>query len=234
MKKKYFCVALLFLFFASNSKAQHGHTGMSSDKASVHGMVIFGTEKIYASHLPLFHTPHNYQIILLLELDEIDKQKFVVDQQKHPEFATYTIEPERFILPDKIQDKGSFKANLYRGHFERGGVKIADSINIKILEVLLFKKFEEGEKKVNSANYFLFGNEKEQFAIHQISNKPDFDHIIQVKTKLGSNNFDTVILSKFNNPVGVSGNSISLNPNGENVELILLKQLYLEFDDLRE
>jgi hypothetical protein len=220
--------------FAIDIKAQHGHSSMAPDKPSVHGMLIFGTQTIYASHLPLFHAPHNYQVILELELDKAAKEKFIKDQQLHPEFTTYTFEPERFILPDKINSKGSFKANLFRGHFERGGVKIADSISIKIAAVIFFKQFDPAESRRANAVYLLFGNGKEQFAVHQISNKPDFEQIIQVKAAGLSNKPEPVIFSAINNPVGVSSNTISVKISGKERQLILLKQLYLEFDDLRE
>jgi hypothetical protein len=225
---------LATIYFSIDVKAQHGHGIMVADKPSVHGMLIFGTEKIYASHLPLFHAPHNYQIILELELDKTAKQKFIKDQQLHPEFTTYTIEPERFILPDKVNSKGSFKANLYRGHFERGGVKIADGISIKIVAVIYFKKFDTADVRQTDAAYLLFGNNKEQFAVHQISNKPDFEQIIQVKADLQKSKLETVIFSVTNNPLGVSSNNILVKMNGKQTDVTLLKQLYLEFDDLKE
>jgi hypothetical protein len=229
-----YLLLLVAIHFSVNLKAQHGYGTMATDKPSVHGMLIFGTEKIYASHLPLFHAPHNYQIILELELDKTAKQKFIKDQQQHPEFTTYTIEPERFILPDKINSKGNFKANLYRGHFERGGVKIADSISIKIVAVIYFKKFDSAEVRPADAAYLLFGNSKEQFAVHQISNKPDFEQIIHLKADLQKSKLETVIFSVTNNPVGVSSNNIIVKMNGKQADITLLKQLYLEFDDLKE
>jgi hypothetical protein len=220
--------------FVIHIKAQNGHSGMSPDKPAIHGMLIFGTQTIYASHLPLFHAPHNYQVILELELDKAAKEKFIKDQQLHPEYTTYTFEPESFILADKINSKGSFKANLYRGHFERGGVKIADSISIKIAAVIFFKQFDPAEPRRANAAYFLFGNGKEQFAVHQISNKPDFEQIIQVKTTALSNKTEPVVFSAINSPVGVSSNAITVKISSKAQPLILLKQLYLEFDDLKE
>ena len=223
---------------AGETDAQHDYQAGPSDKSSVHGMLIFGKNKIYASHLPMFHAPHHYQIILELELDKGDAQKFIADQQQHPESATYTIEPEKFILPNKIAQSGSFKANLYRGHFERGGIKIADSIKVKIASVLYFKKFSEAEKKPDNAVFLLFGNRLEQFAAHQVISKPDFEQILQVQSELfvsdSSNKCVAITLSEKNAPVGVSGNAVSIKTNSGKEELVLLKQIYLEFDDLKE
>jgi hypothetical protein len=230
--KKYYHILILFAFISANTFAQHDHSAMVTDKASTHGMLIFGTDKIYASHLPMFRTPHNYQIIIELTLDKTAKQKFIADQKLHPEYTTYTIEPEKFVLPDMINAKRSFKANVYRGHFERGGIKIADSINIKITNIVYFKKFDSTAAKHTEANFLVFGTSKEQFAIHQISNKPDFEQILQVKTSIAK--LETVSFSTINNSVGVSSNTITVKINNKDVVVTLLKQLYLEFDDLKE
>jgi hypothetical protein len=230
--KKYYLLIVLFAFTTIIGFAQHDHAAMSTDKASTHGMLIFGIDKIYASHLPMFRTPHNYQIIIELVLDKAAKQKFITDQKLHPEYTTYTIEPEKFVLPDMINAKGSFKANIYRGHFERGGIKIADSINIKITAIIYFKKFDATAARQTEANFLVFGTSKEQFAIHHISNKPDFEQILQVKTSITK--LETVSFSANNNPVGVSSNTITVKINGKEKDITLLKQLYLEFDDLKE
>lgn len=232
---------LFFLLFSAvvKSTAQQGHLISASDKPSVHGMLVFGKEKIYASHLPLFHSPHDYQIILKLELSKEAKKQFIKDQQLHPEQTTYSIETERFVLPDKIGSKGSFKANLYRGHFERGGEKIADSIVVKISTVLYFKKFNPADAKISTTDFIVFGSSKEQFAIHQLSNKPDFEQIIQVHihTSIALNKNKIVLFTineKENSPAGVGGNEIEATLKGNKQKMTLLKQLYLEFEDMKE
>jgi hypothetical protein len=228
--KLYFTVVAILLFTVS--MAQHGHDVVASDKPSTHGMLIFGKEKIYASHLPLFHTPHDYQIILELELTAADKKKFIADQQQHPEFTTYTIEPEKFVLPDMIAKPRPFTINIYRGHFERGGTVIMKQVTVTIKQVIYFKKFNSTDAKDADAKYILFGNSKEKFAVHRISNKPDFEQIIMVQTNNAApQKFETIICSEKNAPLGVSGNTIE---TADKRKLTLLKQLYLEFDDLKD
>jgi hypothetical protein len=239
---KYCCMKplalLIFLVVAVACKSQH-HGDMQADKPSTHGMVIFGRETIYASHLPLFHAPHHYQIILQLQLEKTTQQKFIKDQQLHPEAATYSIEPEKFILPEIIEKPRQFKANLYRGHFERGGVKIADSITVKITDVVYFKKLDPEQTKDSTVNFILFGNNKAQYAVHHISNKPDFEQIIQIKSYIslftGKAKYSIAVFDEHNNsPVGVSGNEIEATTETKKFKLALLKQIYLEFDDLKE
>jgi hypothetical protein len=231
MKQILVLAFLVTVFFTI--RAQHQNMG-DADKPSVHGMLIFGKEKIYASHLPLFHTPHNYQIILELELDKTIKAKFVKDQQLHPEFTTYTIEPEKFILPEMIKNPKPFKVNIYRGHFERGGTLAIKQITANIKQVIYFKKFEPSEAKASDTKFIVFGNRKEQFVAHFITNHPDFEQIIQVNTSVNAikKQFEIALFNaKANSPVGVSSNIIETESHRK---LTLLKQIYLEFDDLKE
>lgn len=229
---------IIIIFYFGLTFAQEHHTKEMQDKPSTHGMLLFGKENIYASHLPMFHSPHDYQIVLELELDSITKTLFTTDQEKNPEFATYTIEPETFVLPEMISNPRIFKANLYRGHFERGGIKIASEITIRIKKVIYNSKFNSKEKRATNTNFILFGNQKEQFIIHQITNKPDFDQIIQVKTTLNNSldnkKFELITLNKSSNePIGVSGNEVETASNTYKPNIFLLKQLYLEFEDLK-
>jgi hypothetical protein len=224
-----------FIFCCVNSSfAQHDEHIKITDKPSTHGMLLMGTEKIYASHLPMFHSPHYYQIILELELSKADKQKYLMDKNKNPNITTYTIEPETFILPDMLNHPKPFKVNLYRGHFERGGTEILKNVPVKIVAIVYFQKFKVEELKSKIANFIMFGNLKEQFLAHQITNSPDFDQIVEVKTNLNQHlknrKFAILNLDNAQNyPIGVSGNELKVNDKS----VFLLKQLYLEFDDLK-
>jgi hypothetical protein len=232
---KYSLFLIVLLFWSIRSNAQHDKHPMSTDRPATHGMLLLGGEKVYASHLPMFHSPHDYQIILELELTKVDKQKYLEDKAKNPNYVTYTIEPEKFVLPDMINNPKPFKISLYRGHFERGGVQILENITVKIVQVVYFKKFKAEEVKSPTTDFILFGNEKEQFLAHKISNKPDFEQVIEVNTNLNKHlknkKYAVVNLDNSkNNPIGVSCNEVKANGNS----LILLKQLYLEFDDLKD
>tara|TARA_R110001583_G_scaffold17310_5_gene70155 strand:+ start:2916 stop:3617 length:702 start_codon:yes stop_codon:yes gene_type:complete len=225
---------IVLILFSIIINAQQDYKQMSSDKPSTHGMLLFGSDMVYASHLPMFHSPHDYQIVLELELSIADKRKYIKDKKQHSNAPTYTIEPERFVLPDMINNPKSFKINMYRGHFERGGEVILKDIFVTIKQVIYFKKFNPEEIKMATASFILFGNKKEQFLVHQVSNKPDFEQIIEVKANLKSflknNKYAILKLNEANNvPIGVSGNKLLMNNNS----LQLLEQLYLEFNDLK-
>src|SRR5262245_41628455 len=38
------------------------------DPAAVHGMAMIGESRVFLSHLPMFHRPHDYQVLLEVEL----------------------------------------------------------------------------------------------------------------------------------------------------------------------
>jgi hypothetical protein len=235
---KSYSISLIFFLFITITNAQHKHGNASTDVPSTHGMLVFGKEKIYASHLPMFRSPHDYQIILELELDTNTKKLFVVDQGKNSDHNTYMIEPETFILPDMIHNPKPFKANLYRGHFERGGKKIASDIVVSIKQVIYYKKINPEEVKSGTTDFIIFGNPKEQFIVHQLTNRPDFEQILEVKTEsdalIKNDKYKVINVNKSaNSPIGVSGNDIQVDGNGTSYSITLLRQLYLEFDDLK-
>lgn len=235
---KLYPILLLFAIIPIFTIAQDKHTASTTDNASTHGMLIFGKNKIYAYHLPMFHTPHDYQIILELELADAVKNLFVNDQQKNTEYATYTIEPETFVLTEMIAPGKSFMVDLYRGHFERGGKNIASKVKVVIKKVLFFKKFQSDSKRSAIGSFILFGNDKEQFMAHLLTNKPDFDQLVQVKASIGtllkeeSSKVVDADLTE-NTPLGVSGNEVLVRSNSLQYPVVLTRQLYLEFEDLK-
>ncbi|MCX2449661.1 hypothetical protein OQX61_00120 [Pedobacter sp. PLR] len=174
---KYISLFILLLTF-NTAYSQHSHY---PDKPNTHGMLLMGKETVYAEHLPMFHTPHDYQIILELEFSKEDIEMYRKDRVAHPKELVYTIEPETFVLPQMVNHTKVFKANVYRGHFERGGVKFLDTITVKIKKIVYYKQFDKNEQRPEHLKYILFGNKKEQFLSHLISKKPDFNEVLAVQ-----------------------------------------------------
>lgn len=212
------------------------------DRPSTHGMMLMGNETIYASHLPMFHSPHDYQIILILELTKDDQVIYQQDRKNHPGELVYTIEPETFVLPEMINYTRIFKASIYRGHFERGGSSFLKNITVKIKKVIYYKQFDKNATKPDNLHYLLFGNAKEQFLVHQISSRPDFDEnlIVQLKDKkdlklLTAHPYITVSFHEKDSEKPFSWRTHSGNSK-ETIRPIVFSShqtLYLEFDDLK-
>ncbi len=142
-------------------------------------MLLMGKAKIYASHLPMFHSPHDYQAILDIELDKKSLDKYL--KSTSPDY--FTLVPAIGVLPTMAREGQEFGADLYEGHFERGGRLIATG-TARVVKVLLFRKFDPLASKPSSLELFVFGNQTEKFAAHLIQAKPDFDQILQVDSEI--------------------------------------------------
>src|SRR2546427_592718 len=75
----------------------------------------------------------------------------------------------------------SFKANIYRGHFERfstqrakEAARIAQHVDVNVTRVIHFRKFDPTAVKPAQLEYLLFGKGTELFLAHVITKPPDF------------------------------------------------------------
>ncbi len=164
----------------------------AEDEESVHGMLIVGEQTVFLSHLPIFGSPHDYQVILEAAFVKpgSDPQADYFSDRKRTGTKIYTMEPERFVLTRLAAavPLRSFKANIYRGHFERlstqrakEAARIAQHVDVNVTRVIHFRKFDPTAVKPAQLEYRLFGKGTELFLAHVITKPPDFDHILSVK-----------------------------------------------------
>ena len=126
----------------------------AADGPTVHGMLIVGEQTVFLSHLPIFGSLHDYQVILEAAFakpgSDPQADYFNDRKGKGKDTKIYTLEPEPFVLPDlaAATPKRSFKANVYRGHFERiptrakEGARIAQNVDVNVARVIHFRKFD--------------------------------------------------------------------------------------------
>lgn len=151
-----------------------------------HGMAVFGgREGLYASHLPMFHAPHDSQIVLRLHLaDAAADRALREDLAAQPRL--WTLDPETFDLlrlnPAHPQPLREFTARFFRGHFERGGQPQAGERRVVVDEVLLFRRLDPAPRTGSAGRYRLVGKGSEWFAFKVIDRRPDFDHIVRVES----------------------------------------------------
>jgi hypothetical protein len=203
----------------------------SMDHPSVHGMAMVGTHKIYLSHLPMFHSPHDYQAILEVSLSAEGQEKYLQSKASSSE-TLYTLVPESFVLPEMIANPKPLKASLFKGHFERDGVEIVSDITVTITKVLYFMKFSPQAKQPLDANYLIFGNAQEQFAAHTITAKPDFDQLLSISTSpelTAELEKKSIVQKTF---AGKKNQEPLQAPEVLNNEIEVKQNLYLEFGDL--
>ncbi|MCO5142954.1 MAG: hypothetical protein M9962_07685 [Oligoflexia bacterium] len=205
------------------------------DPVAVHGMLVFGEKEIFLSHLPMFHSPHDYQAIVRVKIDKKSHAAYLLEKRKNSNEIFTLVPNEIFILPDQINWKKSFSASLYRGHFERGGEKISEFL-VEIEDVLLFQKLEEKQFQDGSSYYYLkYG--MEEFLIHKIMQKPSFDQVLEVKNIGGDKKEDFLFLTlelvgAKNRPI-TSGLFQAYVAGGiEMTRIRVEREVYLELGDL--
>lgn len=123
--------AFLFVLFCVSSPlwaclhASHG----------IHGMVLLQVEdQFIASHLPFPAGKHTHQIVLQVS-SELPEQVLQALTAK----SLVTLEPQPFALLDLQQGKlKTFNAQVYLGHFERGG-KDLGTVTVLVQQKLLDK-----------------------------------------------------------------------------------------------
>jgi hypothetical protein len=185
----------------------------AEDGAHVHGMVIAGEQAVYLSHLPLFSRPHDYQVILEATFAKAgsDPQADYFADRKRTGTQIYSLEPEPFVLPRLAAAEAplrSFKADVYRGHFERlerrklDAARIGQGVQVNVTRVIHFRKFDPAAAKLEQLEYLLFGKGSELLLAHPITRPPDFDQILAVKVL--NHNFTDAELSQ-GTPIVVPG-----------------------------
>lgn len=211
----------------------------AGDPAAVHGMLLFGHEEVYLSHLPMFHRPHDYQVILKVDLPANIQKTYVEDRKKNPKEKIYTFVPKSFVLPTLKGKPFALEGSIYRGHFERGGTEILKNVKTGIPKILEFKKLDPAGT-LSAPTYYLVGSPTEYFMIHSIVGRPNFDHVAVVTFKGG----DPQDLAK----VGIlkmefldeksdqviekaASNRVTIDSSATN-EIVDIQTVYLEKDEL--
>lgn len=118
----------------------------------LHGMAVFGgAEGLYASHLPMFHTPHDSQVIIRFHLADAQ-----LDHSLRTALAQHaklwTLAPEKFDLlrlsPKHAAPLKQFSASFFDGHFERGGAEKFANAQVVVDEVLFLNALAQKSGKL--------------------------------------------------------------------------------------
>jgi hypothetical protein len=151
-----------------------------------HGMALFGgKEGLYASHLPMFHAPHDYQVVLQIRLSD-PAQDRAIRERLNGKAALWTIDPEKFeidrLAPGASNPLTQFKADLVLGHFEQGGKPQLVGVTAIVEKVLVYRQLSPAMRQTNSVRYLRIGR---SFLLKEVDSRPDFDHIVLVKGVVG-------------------------------------------------
>jgi hypothetical protein len=174
----------------NNMNNHHAH---QEEQEPPHNMMVVGEKSLFLSHLPMFMSPHNFQVILEATLTSGVKsvqEIYTKDRQANRQTKMYSLSPEEsFKLPSLFTpdppSRTSFKGTIFRGHLERGGQKIPGlkNIDLNVKRVIYAQQLGRGLNKSDKLSYILFGRGQELFLAHRITRPPDFDQLLSVKIK---------------------------------------------------
>lgn len=177
-------------FLAAAGLTLAGLAGAAPLTWGEHGMALFGgKDGIYASHLPMFHAPHDYQVLLQLHIadPQIDA---ALRQRLDGKTTLWTIAPEKFELnrlaPAAARPLKQFKADLVLGHFEQGGKAQYRDATVVVDKVLMFRQLDPSPRSQASARYLQLGSGARRFLVKEIDSRPDFDHILAYRAAPGA------------------------------------------------
>lgn len=143
-----------------------------ADPPAVHGMLLFGETRTYASHLPMFKSPHDYQALFELSLSGAE----AYDRLKKKPDTYFTLVPKPMdlsrVLDGTIKE---FPATVYEGHFERGGRAIAE-VRARVTRIVHAARLTPSDPDKTNA-FYVFGRDGEYFAAHVIHSAPSFDAV---------------------------------------------------------
>jgi hypothetical protein len=138
-----------------------------------HGMVLIHDAEagFFASHLPLYVTPHNYQIIYKVHIKNTNRLIELLDD------GMVTLLPKRFDLSKLIKGEVfSIDATFFQGHFERAG-EIKFTQTITFIKPILVKEVSTTFIANSAVFYHVPISEKKAIFAHKIQNPPSFDAI---------------------------------------------------------
>lgn len=165
-------VIVLFLMTSTVSSAstmQHSKHKLIGS----HGMVIIHDPEtgFYASHMPLYSSPHDYQIVYKITIEEPKRLERMLST------GMVTILPDVFDLRRLINgDTFSLQAKFYQGHFERAG-EMMFTAKVSFAKQQFSQAIKQGYQSSFSEFYITPINSDKAIIIHKIQAPPSFDAI---------------------------------------------------------
>jgi hypothetical protein len=170
-----------------------GHDGHGEHGTmGVHGMLLFGDEALYLSHLPMFERPHNFQVILEVAFDDAVAEALRTDRDADGH-GMHTFKPVVFHITELDPSgegpaRSSIEGTIYHGHFERGGQPIARGAVAEVHNVVYFNELdlEADHEMGEELRYLCFGRAGQLHLAHQITASPDFDQVLTARLVAGT------------------------------------------------
>jgi hypothetical protein len=149
-----------------------------SERPAGHGMLLLGTNKVYASHLAMFAMPqHRYQAILELELDSNGKERYLNTKREDPSKPLIIMNRKAMLLKDVVNSGNvPFDGRISLADDDGNPVKtVIESTAVTVTKSLLFRQLNPtGDNYPENLSYYLYGIHPEFHLSHVITKAPNF------------------------------------------------------------
>jgi hypothetical protein len=163
----------------------HDHGPGECDTMGRHGMLLFGEDPPYLSHLPMYECPHNFQVLAEAGFHPDVLDVLRADRAGHGD-GMYTFDPVPFPIAelephDGIPARTTLEGTLVRGHFERGGTPIATGVHVDVRSVVWFARLNGEPDSDRALRYLCFGRGDRTYLAHELRERPSFDQVLTVR-----------------------------------------------------
>jgi hypothetical protein len=182
MKKMLFGILFLLSQVSFAEDEVKNLPSLDPEYTSVHGMALVTQgSSIYASYLPLYNKPHNVQLLYKLDNKNLAVLQTIRDS------SLITIKSKPFNLQRLMRgEKMVIQADLYAGHFDRGGMLVYENISLSFDKKLYVRTFDDIKPSSTKQEYDVVSLRKNyNIYIHRIQQAPSFDHILGIDLEAG-------------------------------------------------
>lgn len=150
----------------------------AGDRDGHHGMALFGRTHYYLDHIPMFHAPHDVQLVLRVSLRTADGRAITDDFSDQG----YSISPTtRFSLDDvALGKRRTFTADIHRGNYEADGPRLYAAAEVTVDAVVIARPLPGPTIPVPT--YLVLGDPGEAYLINLIGPARGFQQVLRLAT----------------------------------------------------
>ncbi|WP_086934099.1 hypothetical protein [Agarilytica rhodophyticola] len=222
-------IAIIMIVYWPYVNAEKPVSKNHTHAIGVHGMALLvDEENFYASHMPLANSMHSHQVVFTFNVENKHSKK-IIELSKSNKLLS--IMPEKFDLIDLMDGSlTSFKAEIFAGHFERGGKVALSNIVISVEKILLSQPLSNVK---NGSFYILPTTSDKGLLIHKIGKLPSFDQVLSIRFKqenMGLSLSENISLIDLTNNIPFNSKD---KQKVTHSKFSISRQLYLELQDFR-
>lgn len=144
--------------------------------------LLFGTEQTYATSLPLQGSHDTWQVIWEVELDTATLKTYLTRKLADQGQNVFTLSAEPLIMTALQQKLMPFQAMLYLGiPGQEGATLVAAAVPVRPTRAIFAAEMATIPLRPLAPKYVLFGNSQEQYLVHVLVTRPEFEQVMAVR-----------------------------------------------------